>query len=314
LRQGRAGRRGRGWGDVIVHDEAPGPKVWLITGCSTGIGRAIAEAVIAAGDRVVVTARRRHLLEDLEALAPERVLVQVIDVADQQSVAEAVDATMARFGQLDVVVNNAGVGHVGAVEESDPAEVQRVFGTNVFGTLNVMRSVLPVLRKQRAGHIMFVSSIGVYAGAPSMSIYAATKAALDKIAESLSLEVAPLGIKVSTVLPGLVKTPFRYDGIAHAHSVIDDYDATVGAVRRGLEEPFPETAGDPADVADLILRIVAHDGPAPLRVAAGADALAMARQRLTTILREIEAWESFSVEGGGQVGSLAMYGGAEAPA
>ncbi|MCU1375193.1 MAG: oxidoreductase [Actinomycetia bacterium] len=296
-----------------MDDEATGPRVWLITGCSTGIGRAIAEAVIATGDRVVVTARRRHLLDDLAAMAPERVLAQAVDVVDAESVADAVSATMARFGRIDVLVNNAGVGHVGAVEESDPAEVLRVFGTNVFGTLNVMRSVLPVLRKQRAGHIVFVSSIGVFVGAPSMSIYAATKAALDKIAESLSLEVAALGIKVSTVLPGLIRTPFRYDGIAHAAAVIDDYDATVGAVRRGLEEPFPETAGDPADVANLILRIVDHVGPAPLRVAAGADALAMARQRLTTILGEIEAWEAFSLEGGGQVGSLAMYGGAEGP-
>lgn len=282
-------------------------RVWLLTGCSTGIGRATAAAAIAAGEQVIVTARRSASVADFVASAPDRVLALALDVTDEASVASALEQGLARFGRLDVLVNNAGVGLVGAVEESLDADVRRLYDTNLFGTLNVTRAVLPVMRRQGGGHIVFVTSIGAVSPAPSVAIYNSSKAALDAIAEALRAEVAELGIRVTSVLPGLIKTDFRSRGIVRAPVVLDAYESTVGRVRVGIEAPYPETAGDPEQVGRAIVEIVRTPGAAPLRVALGADAVSAMHRKIGALQAELAQWEAFGLAHGGDADSLALY-------
>jgi len=288
-------------------------RIWFVTGCSTGLGRAIAQAVIESGDSIAVTARSQAQVADLQSMAPERVLPLSLDVTSEDSIAGAVKATLNRFGRIDILVNNAGAGLVGAIEECQLADVRRVYDTNVFGTLAVTRQVLPTMRAQRAGHIIFITSIGAMRGSASVGIYGSSKAALDGIAEALRGEVSPLGLKVSTVMPGLFRTDFRSRGIARAETIIPDYDATVGQVRRGLENPYPDSAGDPAQLGQAILKLVDHDGPPPLRLALGADCVDGVRKKIEALETELAEWERVSLEFGGKAGSLSMYESASAP-
>jgi NAD(P)-dependent dehydrogenase (short-subunit alcohol dehydrogenase family) len=282
-------------------------RIWFVTGCSTGLGRAIAQAVIESGDSIAVTARSQAQVADLQAMAPKQVLSLSLDVTSEDSIDTAVKAALDRFGRIDILVNNAGAGLVGAIEECQVADLRRVYDTNVFGTLAVTRRILPTMRSQRAGHIIFITSVGAMRGSASVGIYGSSKAALDVIAEALRGEVSPLGLKVSTVMPGLFRTDFRSRGIARAETVIPDYDATVGQVRRGLENPYPDSAGDPAQVGQAILKLVDHDGPPPLRLALGADCVDGVRKKIAALESELAEWESVSLAYGGQSGSLSMY-------
>ena len=206
-------------------------RVWMITGASRGIGAEIAKAVLASGDKLVATARTLKGLEHLEP--SEKLLSTVLDVGDERQAIEAVEAGAARFGHIDVVVNNAGICLVGAVEETSAEEVERLYRTNVFGLLNVTRAVLPGMRQRRSGHIINISSVAGYSGYMGFGVYSSTKFAVEGLSEALHLELAPLGIHVTVVEPGF----FRSDILDHSKSLFEapiryaDYDGTAGAVR-----------------------------------------------------------------------------------
>ena len=282
------------------------PPVWLVTGCSSGFGAAIAKAAIDKGHRVVVTARRPEQLRDLVERAPDRVLALRLDLTIGSDAGEVVRQARERFGRIDVLVNNAGAGLVGAVEECSPGEIEHVYRTNVFGTLDVTRVVLTAMREQGSGHIVFITSIGALKAAPSVGIYNSSKAALDCMAEALAAETRPLGIKVTTFLPGLFKTDFRSRGITRAAKVISDYDATAGAVRSGLETPYPDSAGEPEDAAAAILEVI-DSGKAPLRVVLGGDAVRGMEKKIAALQAELDEYRSLAIAHGGGADAMALY-------
>ncbi|MBM3345193.1 MAG: SDR family NAD(P)-dependent oxidoreductase, partial [Betaproteobacteria bacterium] len=198
------------------------PRTWFVTGCSSGLGRAMAEALADHTDNVVITARRVEQIRDLEAKAPDRILTLALDIADEGDVRAAVAEALRKFGRIDVLVNNAGIGLAGAIEECSYEEVERVFRTNVYGTLNVLRAVLPGMRERRSGQIFTLSSVGGVRGGPGMGAYNGSKFALEGMMESLDHEVGSLGIKVTIVEPGAFKTDFRLRSITPCANVIAD--------------------------------------------------------------------------------------------
>ncbi len=259
--------------------------VWLITGCSTGLGRALAVRVLARGHRLIATARQPETLAELVAVDPSRCQALALDVADAPQVAAVVAEAAAVFGRLDVVVNNAGYGLVGAVEEYDEAQIARNFETNFFGALRVIRAALPILRAQRRGHFVNVSAAAVIANYPGFSIYGATKWALEGVSESLAAEVRPLGLKVTIVQPGPFRTDFVSRSLERATGHIPDYDPSSGKFRRFLETMNGRQPGDPTKAADAIIDAVAAENP-PLRLVLGKYAIDKARRKLAAAARE----------------------------
>jgi NAD(P)-dependent dehydrogenase (short-subunit alcohol dehydrogenase family) len=268
--------------------------VWFITGCSSGIGRQVAEDLIAAGQRVVVTARR---IADVQDLQSDTVAALALDVTDEASVQAAIDAAWARFGRLDVVVNNAGSGLVAALEESTPAEVEQMFSTNVLGPLALIRAVAPHMRNQGSGYIMSVGSTGSVRGRPGLGIYAATKHALAGLHDSLTDELKPFGVRCTVLLLGSYRTGFRFRGMKPGERVIEAYDATSGAVRRRLQDDYPPGFGDPATIAPVLLQLFAMRDP-PRALALGADAVAAIRAKLLAMLAELDAFEELASSAG----------------
>jgi NAD(P)-dependent dehydrogenase (short-subunit alcohol dehydrogenase family) len=261
--------------------------VWLITGCSTGLGRALAGRVLARGHRLIATARHPETLAELVAVDPSRCQALALDVADAPQVAAVVAQAAAAFGRLDVVVNNAGYGLVGAVEEYDDAQIARNFETNFFGALRVIRAALPILRAQRRGHFVNVSAAAVIANYPGFSIYGATKWALEGVSESLAAEVRPLGLKVTIVQPGPFRTDFIARSLERATGHIPDYDPSSGKFRRFLETMNGRQPGDPTKAADAIMDAVAAENP-PLRLVLGKYAIDKARRKLAAAARELD--------------------------
>ena len=268
---------------------------WLITGCSTGFGRELARAVVARGYRAVVTARNPHQVEDLVAGHRDRTLALRLDVTDPAQVAESVRRAEERFGGIDVLVNNAGIGYFAAVEESDEAEVRRMFEINFFGLARMTRAVLPGMRKRRSGHIINIASICGLAAIPSLGDYSATKFAVEGLSECLALEVGPLGIRVTLVEPSGFRTEWAgrsaKDGSARE---IADYDATAGAARRALRDLSGKQPGDPVRAAHAIIQAVESPNP-PLHLLLGKDALRMARENLDALRGTFDAWEKVTV-------------------
>lgn len=281
-------------------------RTWFVTGCSTGLGRAMAEALVKHTDRAVITARRVEQIKDLEAAAPGRVLALPLDIADESQVKTAVDAALRAFGKIDVLVNNAGVGLMGAIEECTQEEVARVYGTNVFGTLNVLRAVLPGMRVRRSGHVFTMSSVGGVRGGPGMGIYNGSKFALEGMMEALDHEVGALGIKVTILEPGPFKTDFRNRSIVPSVNAIADYQKSSGKRREGLSAGYPPDAGEPADAAQLIIRLADEPNP-PLRIPIGADCVAAMKNKLASVTAELEKWESVSLSCGGSANANAAY-------
>jgi len=261
--------------------------VWLITGCSSGLGRALAARVLARGHRLIATARHPETLADLVAADPNRCRALALDVADAPQVAAVVAQAAEAFGRLDVVVNNAGYGLVGAVEEYDEAQIARNFETNFFGALRVIRAALPILRAQRRGHFVNVSAAAVIANYPGFSIYGATKWALEGVSESLAAEVRPLGLRVTIVQPGPFRTDFISRSLERATGHIPDYDPSSGKFRRFLETMSGRQPGDPAKAADAIMDAVAAENP-PLRLVLGKYAIDKARRKLAAAARELD--------------------------
>jgi NAD(P)-dependent dehydrogenase (short-subunit alcohol dehydrogenase family) len=278
-----------------TNSSSPSDKAWFITGCSTGFGRELAKMVLDRGYRAVVTARDPAKVEDIAARHGDRALVLELDVTDPVEVNAAVNSAVKRFGRIDVLVNNAGIGYFGAVEESDEAEVRRMFEINFFGLANMTRAVLPIMRKQRSGHIVNISSIGGLKGFPTLAYYNATKHAVEGFSEALALEVAPLGIKVTIVEPSGFRTDWAGRSAAESKNRIADYAATAGKNRDDIRGYSGKQAGDPVRAAAAIIAAVESPNP-PLRLLLGKVALKGARAKLDTLKIDFDAWEKTTVE------------------
>ncbi|MGW3129589.1 oxidoreductase [Streptomyces sp. NPDC001076] len=263
--------------------------VWFVTGSSRGFGLEITRAALAAGHQVVATARKPDTVREQFPDAGDALLAVALDVTDPQSIQAAVDAAVERFGRIDVLVNNAGTGLLAAVEESDDAAVRAVYETNVFGPLAVQRAVLPVLRRQRSGHVINISSIVGFATAPGWGIYASTKFAVEGFTETLHTEVAPLGIHVTLVEPGFFRTDFLDPAsLRTGPDTIDDYAPTVGAMRTAAASLHRAQPGDPAKAARAIVEMAAVPEP-PLRLPLGADTLQAFDAKLDTFRKDMDA-------------------------
>jgi NAD(P)-dependent dehydrogenase (short-subunit alcohol dehydrogenase family) len=267
------------------------PQTWFITGAARGIGAQVVQAALAAGHNVVATARQHSSIQ----LDHERLLALDLDVADATQAQAAVQAAQSRFGRIDVLVNNAGYGQLGLFEESTVAEVEQQFATNVFGLLHVTRAVLPVMRAQRSGHVLNVSSIAGMRGIPGGTLYCASKFAVEGFSEGLAQELAPFGIRVTIVEPGAFRTDFL-DGqsMRFGSQPIADYAAQSTQTRAGFGARNHLQPGDPARLAAVLLELAAHPQP-PLRFAAGSDAVEIIGAKIEALRGELEAWKALSV-------------------
>jgi NAD(P)-dependent dehydrogenase (short-subunit alcohol dehydrogenase family) len=236
-------------------------KVWLVTGSARGLGRKIVEAALAAGEQVVATARNPRDLADLVERYGEQVRAVPLDVADFAAARAAVQATVDAFGRLDVLVNNAGFGHLAPFEQASEDDFRAQIDTNFYGVVNVTRAALPILRKQRSGHIIQISSVGGRLGMPGFSAYQSAKWAVGGFTEVLSKEVAPFGVKVTALEPGSMKT-----------EVLEDYAPSVGAIITLLGQFAGNETSDPAKVAQIVLKLAYHEQP-PEHLLLGSDAL-----------------------------------------
>ncbi len=264
-------------------------RVWLVTGANSGLGRAITEDAIAAGDVVVAAARRPHTLDDLVAAYPDQIEPVALDVTDHQAIDRLVADVAARHGRIDVLVNNAGRGHVGAVEETTDAELRSVFEVNVFGPAALTRAVLPHMRARRSGAIVQISSQGGQLAFGGFSAYCSTKFALEGLSEALAQEVEPLGIKVLIVEPGQFRTSLFGNGTV-SDTEFSDYAGTVGPKRAIVEAGDGAAPGDPAKAAAAIR--AALDAPdTPLRLPLGPDAVDAILAQLDAFRTEITTWE-----------------------
>ncbi|WP_138444743.1 oxidoreductase [Sinomonas susongensis] len=266
---------------------------WLITGCSTGLGRALAEAVLAKGHRAVVTARDADAVKDLAAAYPDTALALALDVTEPSQVAETVRAAEERFGNVDVLVNNAGYGYRAALEEGDDADVQRLFATNVFGPVTMMKAVLPGMRAKRSGAIVNISSIGARICPPGSGYYAASKAALEGLSGSAQKELEPLGITVTVVEPGGFRTDFAGRSLAQSAEPIGDYAETAGKRRKERDTAHGNQPGDPVKAAEAIIAAIEAE-KVPHFLLLGQDALAGYRAVAEAQAADVEAWETVS--------------------
>ena len=267
---------------------------WLITGCSTGIGREIALAALAAGHQVAATARRPETIADIAA-ANERAIALTLDVTDQQQIAAAVKMTTDAYGGIDVLVNNAGYGYMSAVEEGEDHEVRRLFDTNYFGVVDTLKAVLPIMRQQRSGHVINISSMTGLVANPPNAYYSSTKFALEALTEALAKEVGPLGIKVSAVEPGAFRTDWGSRSMRETATPIEDYADNVGARKELIKAFADHLPGDPRKVAEAVVMVAALSDP-PLRLLLGQDVLQATREKLRDMNASIDQWESVTVD------------------
>ena len=268
-------------------------KVWFITGSSRGLGRELAHAVLAAGHRLVATARKPEDLHDLVSHYGDLVRVVALDVTDPVAARAAVAATTAAFGRLDVLVNNAGYANINSIEDMAHDDFQAQFDTNFFGVVNVTRAALPVLRAQRAGHVIQISSIGGRFATPGLAAYQSAKFAVEGFSEALSNEVAPLGIRVTIVEPGGMRTNWAGSSM-HVDDIRDDYKATVGAFVQMARASAQAAQSDPAKAAQAILEIASAKEP-PLRLLLGSDAVFLAGVVAAARAAEDAKWKPLSL-------------------
>lgn len=264
---------------------------WLITGCSSGFGRELAKAVLARGDRAVVTARSTGPLQDLVDAYPEQAMAKALDLTKQETIAPFARAVERTLGGVDVLVNNAGFGVMGAVEELTPEEYRPMFETNFFGTVELTRALLPGMRQRRTGHIVNVSSIAGVITRGAYGFYAATKFALEGVSEALAAELAPLGIHVTLVEPGPFRTDFAGRSLQLSKTVIDDYAATAGASRAAISQRNGRQSGDPARAARVMIQAVDADRP-PFRLPLGSFAYQRVREKIAALETDALAWEA----------------------
>jgi NAD(P)-dependent dehydrogenase (short-subunit alcohol dehydrogenase family) len=269
-------------------------KTWLITGCSNGLGLHIAEAALARGDQVLATARNPDTLGELEKRFPGQVRIARLDVTQPETATQAIALAAQAFGGIDVLVNNAGYGLMGAVEEAVVSEYRPLFETNVFGLIEVTRAALPTLRRQ-SGRIVNISSGAGIAGAAGYGYYNATKFAVEGLSEALAQEVAPLGMRVIIVEPGPFRTEFLGRSIATAAQQIPAYAATAGKLREYCQSNHGLQAGDPVKAAAVILLAVDSDEP-PLHLPLGPIAFDIAERKLAAFREDLEAWRNTAID------------------
>ncbi|HEY3575695.1 MAG TPA: oxidoreductase [Arthrobacter sp.] len=270
---------------------------WLITGCSTGLGRALAQAVLAHGHNAVVTARNVNAVKDIAAGYPDTALALTLDVTDKEQISSAVQQAQARFGGIDVLVNNAGYGYRAAVEEADDADIRQLFDTNLFGAVDMIKAVLPDMRAKRAGAILNISSIGARISPAGSGYYSATKAALEGLSGSLHKELQPLGISVTAIEPGAFRTDFAGRSLTQSATAIPDYAETAGKRRKEHDTVHGTQPGDPVKAAEAIIAVVESPTPPSLLVlgqdAYGAFAAVAGAQRA-----ELDQWRDLSLSTG----------------
>jgi NAD(P)-dependent dehydrogenase (short-subunit alcohol dehydrogenase family) len=283
-------------------------KTWFITGVGRGLGAEIARAVLKAGDRAVATGRSRKALASVLGPDDEQLLSVKLDVADEYQARRAVDVAVARFGAIDVLVNNAGYGHVGFFEELSTEDAQAQLATNLNGVLNVTRAALPVMRRARQGRIFNLSSLGGIVGAQLYSLYCASKFAIEGFSESLAKEIAPFGLYVTIIEPGPFRTDFlKPESLRFGQTRLSDYDDRRAQLRAGLAARNGQQPGDPVKLADAILRL-ANEAEPPMRFLAGSIAVSAAEQKLTAVRAELERWRQLSTGTDGEFPSMSAAG------
>ena len=270
---------------------------WLITGCSTGLGRALAQAVLAHGHNAVATARNPATLEDIAAAYPDTALALPLDVTDRDQISLVVQEAGTRFGGVDVLVNNAGYGYRAAVEEADDADIRQLFDTNVFGAVDMIKAVLPGMRANRSGSILNISSIGARITPAGSGYYSATKAALEGLSGSLRNELKPLGINVTVVEPGAFRTDFAGRSLTQSATPIADYADTAGKRRKENDTMDGTQPGDPAKAAGAILTVVESGNP-PALLVLGQDAFGAFGAVAEAERADLDRWRDLSVSTG----------------
>jgi len=270
------------------------PRTWLITGSSSGLGRALAQRVLEHGDRCALTARDVSRISDIAAPFGKSALPLALDVRNASERERAVRDTEAALGGIDVLVNNAGHGYSAAIEEGEEDAIRAMFDTNVFGLAALTRLVLPGMRARGRGHIVNISSVGGLVGNPSSGYYSATKFAVEGLSQSLAKEVEPLGLHVTLIEPGPFRTDFQGRSMTTARATIDAYAATAGARRAQLKANNGKQPGDPVRAADAVIKVVESENP-PLHLVLGKVAVGRAREKFIEMLKTLEQWEAVSV-------------------
>jgi len=274
-----------------VSEQSAGSAVWIVTGCSTGFGREIATAALAREHRVAVTARNPDTVRDIVGGAPKRAIALPLDVTRREQIAAAVEETERAFGRVDVLVNNAGYGYMAAVEEGEDEQVRRLFDTNFFGAVDMIKAVLPGMRARRRGHIVNISSMtGLVANPPNV-YYSSSKFALEALTEGLAKEVAPFGIRVTAIEPGAFRTDWASRSMKETATPIADYAADVGARKQLIKAVADQLPGDPRRVADAVLMVTELAEP-PLHLLLGRDVLNAFRTKLAELSASVDQWEA----------------------
>ncbi|MFS2225129.1 oxidoreductase [Pantoea sp. B65] len=268
-------------------------KTILITGVSSGFGRALAKEALAAGHRVIGTVRNHEAQQAFEALDAQRAFGRLLDVTDFARIDGVVAEIESAVGPLDVLVNNAGYGHEGIMEESSLEDMRRQFDVNVFGAVAMIKAVLPGMRQRRRGHIMNITSMGSFITMPGISYYCGSKFALDGISETLSKELAPFNIHVTAVAPGSFRTDWAGRSMVRSARSIPDYDALFDPIRQSRKEKSGKQLGDPVKAAYAMLAMIESQNP-PTHLLLGSDALSLVRQKLAALGKEIEQWEEIT--------------------
>ena len=266
-------------------------KVWFITGCSTGFGRELAKYVLESGHKAVVASRDTEDVKDIVADHPGSSIAVKLDVTKPDEVKSSVEQAIKKFGRIDVLVNNAGIGYFGAIEESEEDEVRRMFEINFWGLAHMTQAVLHGMRAQRSGNIVNVASIGGLVGFPAVGFYNATKFAVDGFSEALAKETAPLGIKVTVVCPSGFRTDWAGRSANNSKIVIDDYKATAEVNKNNIRGNSGKQAGDPVRAAKAIVKAVEDENP-PLHLLLGSAALKGARNKLDVFKKDYDTWET----------------------
>ncbi|ARS35555.1 oxidoreductase [Pontibacter actiniarum] len=265
-------------------------KIWFITGVSSGFGRTLAEEVARRGDKVIGTVRQHRQLEEFNAISPGNTFAYMMDVTNADGVRATVDAAVKHLGRLDVLVNNAGFGFLGAVEEASVQEFREVMETNFFGALQVTQAVLPHMRRQGSGHIIQMSSVAGFRSTQGFGVYNASKFALEGMSEALAQEVAPLGIRVSIIEPGPFRTNFAGSSIKGAKQELPEYEGTARVFKNNILGYAGEQEGDPVKAAQVLLQVVDSDNP-PLRLPLGQTAYDGVRRKLQQVEQDLQNWE-----------------------
>ena len=272
----------------------PETRTWLITGCDKGIGYAVAEAALRAGDSVAVTVLAADGKSPLAEAYPGKCRAYHLNVTNNEAIRQVVTQVEADFGRIDVLLNNAGFGLVGAAEEVGPDEYRTMFEVNLFGTIEVTRAVIPGMRNQRSGHILSISSLVGFVGAAGFSMYASSKFAIEGFMESIAKELAPFNIKATVVEPGAFRSDFAGGSMQRGKTIIDDYEKTSGATREFLKTRHGTQPGDPSRLGDALVRLTREAEP-PVRIPLGSDCLTALLNKVEATKADFDKWRELTL-------------------